>query len=259
MDRWRDGTAMARDRHSAGQHRLIRYGPAPRNVVELFLPPGAGQVPTVLFLHGGWWQEGSIDAVGFLAPAFTDAGFGWGSIGYTLAPEARLGEIVTEVDRALAALVHDAADRVDASRLILSGHSAGAHLAAAHAVRVDGGLAQTKVGGLLLVSGAYDLPPVQESYVNELVQMSPGDAVALSPLRHPRPEGLPVVIAVGADETDEFTRNSRALYQAWSDERTSTVLLEIEKRDHFDILDELAVRNGVLADRAFTLLRERQP
>lgn len=253
--RWRAGTADARAQHSGEQHRVIRYGSRPRNEIELFLPRVATPVPTLLFLHGGWWQEGSIDVAGFPAKAFTDAGFGWGSIGYTLAPEATLHDIVSEVDLALAALVGAADDRIDPSRMILSGHSAGAHLAAAHAVRLGDGLARTQVSGLLLVSGAYDLPPVQESYVNDLVRMSFEEAVALSPLRHGRPRGLPVVIGVGSDETDEFIRNARELWEAWSVGSASTELIEVEKRDHFDILDELTVPEGVLAQNAFTLLR----
>lgn len=254
MERWRAGTEAARAQHVGERRRLIRYGTRPRNVVELFLPLRTAPAPTILFLHGGWWQEGSIDVASFPASLFTDAGFGWGSIGYTLAPEATLGEIVVEVEQALAALVRHAGDRVDASRLILAGHSAGAHLAAAHAVRVDRGEAQAPVAGLVLLSGAYDLRPVQESYVNDLVGMSPEDATSLSPLLQARPSGIPMLIGVGTAETEEFVRNSRSLHREWSDDRARTDLVEVQRRDHFDLLDEFASVEGVLAQRAFSLL-----
>lgn len=253
--RWLDGTNALRKRVASENRRLIRYGERERNQVELFLPQSPHPVSVLVFLHGGWWQEGSIDVVGFPAQTFLDAGIGWASIGYTLAPEATLHEIVLEVDAALAALVSQARDRVDTSNLLLSGHSAGAHLAAAHAVRVDLGAAQTRIASLLLLSGAYDLEPVQESYVNQLVRMSPEDAIALSPLRHGRPRGLPITIAVGADETEEFVRNSRALHRAWSGGDAVTQFVEVSGRDHFDLLDELAASDGVIAQCAVGMLR----
>lgn len=231
----------------------IPHGAGSQASSEIFLPADETPAPMVAFLHGGWWQEGSIDMAAAPATSFTRAGIAWASLGYTLAPHASLEQIVAEVDHALERVVAAAGRRIDPMRIVLAGHSAGAHLAAMHATRVDSGASRVAVQGLLLVSGAYDLVPVQKSYVNDLVQMTPEAAAALSPINRRRPIGVEAVVAVGSKEGEEFLRNSGALQSAWSEPAAPVGLMELEGRDHFDILDELASSSGALFSRAVAM------
>lgn len=251
--RWRDGTVAARNAHAEGRWIHVSHGSGLHSASEIFLPVDEAPSPMIAFIHGGWWQEGSIDVSAAPATTFTSAGIAWASLGYTLAPQATLGQIIAEIGHALGKVIEASGGRVDPTRIVLAGHSAGAHLAASHAIRVHSGASRVAVQGLLLVSGAYDLGPVQKSYVNDAVQMSPEEAEALSPALQERPRDIEAVIAVGLEEGEEFVRNARTLRSVWSDMAATTELLEIEGRDHFDILDELAADSGVLFRRAVAM------
>ena len=81
-------------------------------------------------------------------------------IGYTLAPDATLEQIVAEIH----AGIDDLAARLpelgaDASRLVASGWSAGGHLTAM-------AMLNKHVKGGVAISGIYDLEPIRHSYLN---------------------------------------------------------------------------------------------
>lgn len=207
-------------------------------------------------LHGGWWQEGSIDDAGRVASALRDEGAIAVSIGYSLAPDRSLPEIVAEAAAAIRSIAETAPDfGGDPRRIVVGGHSAGAHLAACMVTDLVSAETRDAVAGLLLVSGAYDLEPVAESCVNDAVRMSEGDARTLSPaLRSPLCD-VPVHLHVGARESSEFLRQSRLLRERWSPALAEVRLEVHEDRDHFDILEGFDEPAGALHLGATTLLR----
>ena len=107
--------------------RDIAYGPAPRTRLDVIRPTGPGPFPCLVFLHGGFWQEGDKGGSGFAARALARAGWASALIGYTLAPEARLSQIVSEVGQAVTHLATQApALRIDPAR-IAAAVSSGSH------------------------------------------------------------------------------------------------------------------------------------
>ena len=140
--------------------RDIPYGGKPRQRFDLCMPSRGDNLPCLVFIHGGFWQEGSKAGSGFAAPAFAAAGWAHASIGYTLAPEARLADIVAEIAEALTTLERIAPEHgVDPRRLIVAGHSAGAHLTAAIMAGLGGEAAARPVAGAVLISGVFELDP----------------------------------------------------------------------------------------------------
>lgn len=226
--------------------RAIAFGPAARQRLDVVRPAGREGVPCLAFLHGGFWQEGSKAGSGFAARAFAAAGWAHVSIGYTLAPEARLGDIVAEVAAALAFLRREgAALGLDPARIVLAGHSAGAHLAAAMlagqgGAEAAGAEAAGALAGVVLVSGVYDLAPVAASYVNDLARIDAAEIEALSPLLARPLRDVPVHLLLGADEPALFRAQTGALEAAWRPHLSCLTRREVPGRDHFDILDELA-------------------
>jgi arylformamidase len=262
-----DGTDAARAAIRGDRHRVLAYGTRTSNRIECFLPPAHGAngetsrggrrlgAPIFAFLHGGWWQELSIDAAAAPARVITDAGAIYASIGYTLAPAASLREITAEVSSALITLASRATDLGgDPRRIVVAGHSAGAHLAAAQLTALAPSEARETIAGLLLIGGAFDLAPIAESYVNEKVLMSAEDAVALSPALLPPLHNVPVRMRVGEDEPEEFHRNAALLLQRWSPNLSSIDSATLAGRDHFDALDELADPEGRLYADALELM-----
>ncbi|MEY4071969.1 MAG: Acetyl esterase [Chloroflexota bacterium] len=259
---YKAGTEAARAAITGKRHRVLAYGAPPSNRIECFLPrtegaPGAARrgAPIFAFLHGGWWQDLSIEYAAAPALALTDAGAIYASIGYTLAPAVGLREIVAEVSAALTTIAAQATGMGgDPRRIVLAGHSAGAHLAATQLTALAPEAPRYTAAGLLLIGGAYDLGPITESYVNEKVRMSETDAAALSPALLTPLHDVPVKIRVGEEEPEEFHRNAALLLERWAPSLSAVDSATLSGRDHFDALDELADPHGRLYADALELL-----
>lgn len=189
-------------RQTAGQSRVggartIAYGSDPLQQLDLWLPKGrSGKAPLLVFVHGGGWKRGSKDsAASNSAPVhFPEQGYAYASINYRLVPEATVEQQAADVASALAALLAKAdALGIDRSKVVLMGHSAGAHLVAL--VGTDerylrgAGLSFADVDGVIPNDGAaYDVPAqmkdgnrfMQDTYV-QAFGTDPARQRALSP------------------------------------------------------------------------------
>lgn len=105
-----------------------RYGAGERQQWRLFTR-GARPAPLVVYLHGGGWSAGTPLAGQGEKPAhFTARGFAYATIGYRFVPAATVEAQLAEIAGAVAALRRE--QGVDPDRIVLLGHSSGAHLAA---------------------------------------------------------------------------------------------------------------------------------
>lgn len=107
------------------------YGSNPRQVLDIFVPKGARGAPLILFVHGGGWSAGAKGmGLGKQPEHFTRKGYAWATFNYRLVPDATVEDQAGDVARALAFLLRNAkALGIDASRVVLVGHSSGAQLA----------------------------------------------------------------------------------------------------------------------------------
>jgi acetyl esterase/lipase len=102
-----------------------------RQVLDVYSPKGAKDLPVVFWIHGGGWQTGDKKDVQLKPQAFNDKGFVFVSTNYRLLPDVDMGTIIRDVAKAVR-WVHDHAAEYggDPKRLFVMGHSAGAQLAA---------------------------------------------------------------------------------------------------------------------------------
>lgn len=216
--------------------RDLRYGDAPRARLDYFHPPaGTTAAGLLVYIHGGYWQElGKADSA-FLAPAWHAAGFAHAVVGYTLAPAARLDEIVAECRAALVWL-HAKAESLgfDPANVVVAGSSAGGYLAAACADR-----SPVPVRGIVPVSGVFDVAPLIGTSINEALGLDAATAAALNLLAGER-RYCPALVAWGEVETSEFKRQSRALAAHLAHAGTPCAQIEVPGRNHFDVILELA-------------------
>ena len=220
----------------------IAYGPGPRQQMDLYRPSDtASTVGCLVFFHGGFWQEGSKAWSGFPARGLAASGWALAGVGYTLAPEASLAAIVDEAALALSMLARRAGEfGLDQDRIVLAGHSAGAHLAAAVLAGMGSEDAARLPARAVLISGVYDLAPVAASYVNDAVGLDSADIDRLSPL-HGRPlKDLPLWLLIGSEETEAFRVQTEALHAAWGAHLSHLSVEVVAGCDHFDILDQLS-------------------
>jgi arylformamidase len=197
--RWREQSVRAR---AMPQARLdIAYGDRPRNRLDYFSCGGSG-APLFVFIHGSYWQRNDKETFAFVAEGPLAHGIDVAVIGYTLAPDVRLSEIVAEVHQSLTFLAGQAGELgFDRTRLFVGGWSAGGHLTAAVA-------SNPAFRGGLPISGIFDLEPIALNYLNEKLALSAAEIANLSPLRHLSDCAAPLRLAVGGAELPELRRQS---------------------------------------------------
>ena len=112
--------------------RDVRYGPDRLQTFDVYAPPGAKVAPIIIMVHGGAWRIGDktngrvVDAK---VEHWVSKGFVFISANNRLLPDADPLEQARDVANALAfAQAHAAEWGGDGSRVVLMGHSAGAHL-----------------------------------------------------------------------------------------------------------------------------------
>jgi arylformamidase len=213
--------------------RELKYGPAERNRIDYLEAARGG--PLLVFIHGGYWQMRAKENFTFIAEGPLAHGINVALLGYTLAPQKRLDDIVREIRSAL-----DFLSEIN-PEFILSGWSAGGHLTAMtmpHAC-VKAGIA---------ISGIYDLEPIRLSYLNEKLRLDAPEAHRNSPMLNWLSE-KPILLAYGTKELPELQRQS----QAYAAVRKRAEARPLEGHDHFTILEELASPEGALTGmvRAF--------
>ncbi len=176
------------------------------------------------------------------------AAHGWSVAipGYSLAPEATLTEITQEISMSLDWLAEHGTSYGVAGPVVLSGWSAGAHLAAL-------ALDHPAVIAGLAVSGVYDLAPIRDTSLNIALKMTDEEIATLSPLRLPMVHKR-LAIAYGSSELPALVWDSKRFYDARRAANAPGELIEIRGADHFTILDELRRPDGKLVKLAQTLL-----
>lgn len=222
----------------------VPYAQGERTKVDLY-PAAAYGTPCLVHLHGGYWQRNSREAFANLVEGVSAHGWSVAIPGYTLAPDATLTQIVGEVRAALDWLAAYGADYGIAGPLILSGWSAGGHLAAM-------ALSHPAVVAGLAISGVYELAPIRDTKLNAALKLTDAEVAILSPLRLPAVE-KPLAIAYGTDEVPALVHDSCRLYALREVAGAPGPLLPIAGANHFSILDELRRPDGELVRAALAL------
>lgn len=139
-----------------------------RQVLDVYAPEGAKNLPVVFWIHGGGWQAGNKGMIGVKPKAFNDAGFIFVSTNYRLLPTVDMGALTNDVATALG-WVHKniASYGGDPTRLLVMGHSAGGQLAAL--MCTDEKYAKTQGFSLTAIKGCvpvdadtFDIPAIIE-------------------------------------------------------------------------------------------------
>jgi acetyl esterase/lipase len=232
IEQRRDGAA-ARGEPEAGTRtpgpgRTLAYGPDSLQALDLWVPEGAKAAPLVLFVHGGGWQRGSKNnATGRAMPAHMLAqGYAFAAIDYRLVPRNTVEDQAGDVAAALAHILKRAGELgIDPTRVVLTGHSAGAHLVAL--VGTDerylkaAGLSFADIDGVMPNDGAaYDVaaqlkgagPMMQETY-RQAFGTDPARQTALSPTLQAASPNAPAFLLLHVQRPDAVAQ-AKALAEA---------------------------------------------
>ena len=235
----------------------LRYGPGPKETLDLFVPAG-GARGTFVFLHGGYWRALDKSDFSFVAGPFVAQGYAVAIANYDLCPEVSIATIVNECRRAVAWIVREgAAHGANSECIVVGGHSAGGHLAAMLLATdwVAQVLGRDPIAGAVSVSGVHDLTPMVQFSFNADFKLDAAEAARLSPVHLSPRSRAPLVLAVGADETSEFIRQTRILWDAWPANRPvgAHKPLIVPARHHFSVVVDYADADSELTQATLAL------
>jgi arylformamidase len=240
---------LKRDRAELG----LSYGDTPRQIVDLFLPDTGENAPLALFIHGGYWRAMDPSSSSHMARGLNAHGVAVAVVGYDLCPNVTIADIIEQIRRACIFLWQRFARRV-----LVSGHSAGGHLAAAM-VATDWGRLYPKAPADLVpagyaISGIFDLAPLVGLPMNQDLKLDATEARRLSPLFWPVPPGRALDAVVGDLETKEFKRQSQTVAQVWRQAKADTRYQEFPGH-HYTVIEALADPQSAMVARLAELTR----
>ena len=216
--------------------RRLAYGAGPRNIVDVFEADGNGAI--VVFIHGGYWQ--ALDGASFshCARGLNVHGVTVAVPTYDLCPQVTIDTIIQQMRKAVRELA------TFGRPLVISGHSAGGHLAACLLATdwpaLDPALPKDLVRAAYSISGLFELEPLVGTFVNKALGMDAASARAASPLFWTQPAGKSLDAVVGSNESAEYRRQSRAITERWGAVGVTTRYGEVADANHFTAIAPLA-------------------
>ncbi len=206
----------------------IVYGPESRHRLDVYTPaqPTTKNRPTVIFFYGGSWRNGERADYRFVGQALARRGVVAIIPDYRLYPQAKFPEFMHDAAKTVRWVVENAGKlQVDAARISVAGHSAGAHIAATLALDTRylaaEGLRRHRIAGVIGLAGPYAFDPLAYTSTRPVFENT-GDignarpavlAAGYDPDRGAR--DLPAFTLLhGADDTTVFPKNSKILAKA---------------------------------------------
>ena len=246
----------------------VIYGAHPRQQVDIYAPTDAvDDLPVVLFVHGGGWSMGNKERVQAKPAHFTASNYIFASTGYRLVPSVTVEEQAKDVGEAVKALVGQAsALGVDPTRIVLMGHSAGAHLAALVATDPQyAGDALGAIKGVILLDGAgYDIAksidaarPMGRRLYNSAFGTDPERQTSLSPMTHVGGKDAPNWLALYVEERQISRMQSHSLADALASQGISASAVAISGTNHGRINREMGLPAGTAQTEAVDAFLER--
>ena len=212
-----------------------------RQKLDLYLPKGAKDFPTLFFIHGGGWTGGSRSGFDKIGRTFAKNGVGFVAVGYRLSPKVKHPAHIEDVAKGFtwtAANIGKYGGNPDA--LFVSGHSAGGHLAALLATDEDylkaEKLSVKNIKGVIPVSGVFVVSPRMKNVFGDDEEV----CKKASPQNHVR-EGLPTFLILYADgELGNLGKQAEAFAPALKEKKVEAAILMGKDRTHGTIMMKMA-------------------
>nr|XP_012140013.1 PREDICTED: kynurenine formamidase isoform X2 [Megachile rotundata] len=228
----------------------IAYGTTDRTKYDIFGTDLPKDAPLFVFIHGGYWQEGSKDTAAFAAPVFTRKGVKVVTI-------VNFEDIMSQIKMAVEQILKFAFS-LGSRGVWISGHSAGAHLASSllfdqlwmEKMAEKGCLSLLK--GIVLISGIYNLNQLVNTTIINNLKLTKDEIKAYSlttlDIKNNKPiQGLKVIVTVGECESPGFINESRECVQKLITvvDNVQYILLR-DNIDHFNIVENFTDEEFIL-------------
>ena len=220
----------------------ISYGPTVIERLDIF-PVAEKGAPVVIYHHGGAWTRSDKDQCSYIAPSFVAEGINVLVLDFALAPKVSLDEIVRQNRAAIAWAWHNADEYGwDRNQIHSLGHSSGGHICGMMLVtdwEGDYGLPSDVIKTAAACSGMYELEPVRLSHRNTYLDLTEQSAGRNSSIRQIPANDIPLTVAWGTGELDEFQRQNREFAEAWAAAGHTVESFTLDGMNHFEVGREI--------------------
>ena len=230
----------------------VAYGPTLSETLDIF-PAEKLCSPIHIFFHGGYWHSLTSRDFAFVAEGLVRNGITAVLVNYALCPSVSIDEIVRQ-SRAAAAWTYRNAEDFGGNpeQITVSGHSAGGHLTGmllSTDWEKNYGLPPNLIKGFLPVSGLFDLKPFPFSWLQPKLLLTSEQVLRNSPV-FLKPVYTPhVMVAVGADESHEFQRQSKNYTIFLQKHGVPAEYLSMPGKNHFNIIHDFLGDGGPLCKK----------
>jgi len=253
--RWqREAAAYRAETTAQGRAEIgLKYGPSARQTIDLFKPrDGDASAPLAMFVHGGYWRSLEPASFSQMARGMNAHGVTVAVSGYDLCPQVSIGQIIEQTQAACLFLW-----KRFGRRIMVSGHSAGGHLAACMVAtdwkKLDASAPADLAPAGYAISGVHDLAPLLHLAGNAEFKLDAAEARRISPLFWPVPRGRVLDAVVGGDESPEFLRQSKIIADDWRERGVETRYEVIPGMNHFTICDAMTNPDSAMTMRLVAL------
>lgn len=261
-----DGDKVRADRAAASKRtyeRLkhvkdVRYGHGPLQTLDVFPGPAGG--PAFVFVHGGYWRGGDKAVNANVADGLVPAGATVFNMNYDLTPNMTLDQIVAEVRDGIGWVHAHARDYgADPKRITICGSSAGGHLTAmmlAQDWSKVAGFDPGAIKGAIPISGVMETRHLPSLALNQQAWHLDDDMAARNcPVLNPPRVKCPILVAVGATESDEFRRMSQDYADVARATGCPVEFMEVAGEGHFSITSQFMRPGSALLTATLQLMR----
>ena len=223
------------------RERDVAYGELPRQTLDVYRATEPDpELPTLVFVHGGGWNEGDKALYKFIGDGFAKEGFDVVVPNYRLHPEAVYPSMVEDTARAARWAVEAFGRPV-----VLMGHSAGGYNALqtvfAPEIGLEAGLETcADVAGVIALAAPTGAAPLdEEPYISVFPNRFTGDDAPLGRLRAGLERVPPILLVHGAEDEVVGPDNSTEIAEALGPRARAFI---VDGRDHVDVVRLLARR-----------------
>lgn len=183
----------------------LPYGPLPRQKLDVYSPDAeVSSAPVIVFFYGGSWSSGDRDEYEFVGETLRQKGYLVVIPDYRLSPEVHFPAFVEDAAKAVAwTQAHARELGGDPHRIVLAGHSAGAHLAMLvtldrRYLRAAGGNADA-LHATVGLAGPYDFLPFTSESTRRAMGPQEGWPQT-QPIEFARGDAPPLLLLHGTDD-----------------------------------------------------------
>jgi arylformamidase len=236
-----------------------------RQVLDIYSPANAKNLPVVFWIHGGGWQAGDKASVQLKPQLFAQQGCVFVSTNYRLLPKVEMGTLIRDVAKSLGWVHKHIADHGgDPTRIFVMGHSAGAQLAAIlctddRYLKAEGVPFSVLQGCVPVDGDTYDVPAMIETAetrrrVHRQPQAKVGhrEKFGNDPAKHldfsavthiAKSKGIPPFLVLYVSNHPDTTAQAQRLGDALKEAGVPVKLFGAKDSEHSKLNDELGKPN----------------